>query len=234
MGNKENIRNKIWNRLKENDVARFPFPVEGRIPNFEGADRAADRIMSLDLFKESSRVKVNPDSPQRPIRTEVLKQEKTLLVPSPRLRSGFYQLQREELSGADPSDATTIKGMKKFGTSVTPRDIDSPDLIVCGSVAVHRDGGRIGKGEGYSDLEYAILRETGHDDIPVVTTVHSLQVVEHFETDPHDVPLDVIATPDEVINTNTELSGPDGIRWEQISREQLEEMPILKTLRKRE
>ena len=32
------------------------------------------------------------------------------------------------------------------------------DAIVCGSVAVTRDGRRCGKGEGYSDLEFAILR----------------------------------------------------------------------------
>src|SRR6266446_9648312 len=35
------------------------------------------------------------------------------------------------------------------------------DAIVCGSVAVTRDGRRCGKGEGYSDLEFAILRELG-------------------------------------------------------------------------
>jgi hypothetical protein len=38
----------------------------------------------------------------------------------------------------------------------------SLDAIICGSVAVTRDGRRCGKGEGYSDLEFAILRELGH------------------------------------------------------------------------
>jgi 5-formyltetrahydrofolate cyclo-ligase len=32
------------------------------------------------------------------------------------------------------------------------------DAIVCGSVAVTHDGRHCGKGEGYSDLEFAILR----------------------------------------------------------------------------
>jgi hypothetical protein len=52
------------------------------------------------------------------------------------------------------------------------------DAIVCGSVAVTRDGRRCGKGEGYSDLEFAIRRELGHPAVPVATTVHDLQIYE--------------------------------------------------------
>lgn len=35
------------------------------------------------------------------------------------------------------------------------------DLIVCGTVAVNRRGVRVGKGGGYSDLEFALLVEAG-------------------------------------------------------------------------
>ena len=35
------------------------------------------------------------------------------------------------------------------------------DMLVLGSVAVSESGLRIGKGEGYADLEYAILRAKG-------------------------------------------------------------------------
>jgi len=48
-------------------------------------------------------------------------------------------------------------------------DMPGLDAIVCGSVAVTRDGRRCGKGEGYSDLEFAILRELGHPPVPVAT-----------------------------------------------------------------
>ena len=73
------------------------------------------------------------------------------------------------------------------------------DAIVCGSVAVTRDGRRCGKGEGYSDLEFAILRELGHPPVPVATTVHDLQVVTSVPRDPTDQPLSVIATPTHAI-----------------------------------
>ena len=69
------------------------------------------------------------------------------------------------------------------------------DAIVCDSVAVTRDGRRCGKGEGCSDLEFAILRELGHPPVPVATTVHDLQVVASVPQDPTDQPLSVIATP---------------------------------------
>jgi len=49
------------------------------------------------------------------------------------------------------------------------------DAIVCGSVAVRRDGRRCGKGEGYSDLEFAILRELGQPPVPVATSRRALR-----------------------------------------------------------
>jgi hypothetical protein len=45
-------------------------------------------------------------------------------------------------------------------------------------------GRRCGKGEGYSDLEFAILRELGHPPVPVATTVHDLQVVDSCPATP--------------------------------------------------
>ncbi|MFP4599984.1 MAG: 5-formyltetrahydrofolate cyclo-ligase [Persicimonas sp.] len=60
-------------------------------------------------------------------------------------------------------------------------------------VLTAEDGRRAGKGEGYSDLEFGILEELGHQRVPVVTTVHELQVVDGFPFDAHDIGLSVIA-----------------------------------------
>lgn len=83
-------------------------------------------------------------------------------------------------------------------------------MVVAGSVAVSRQGHRCGKGEGYSDLEYALLRELGHPPVPVVTTVHPLQIVESLPEDPHDLPLHFIVTPEEVIRVDLLPRGPKG------------------------
>src|SRR6516225_6198100 len=98
------------------------------------------------------------------------------------------------------------------------------DAIVCGSVAVTRDGRRCGKGEGYSDLEFAILRELGHPPAPAATTVHDLQIVDSVPRDPTDQPLSVIATPTEAIRIKRPAAAPTGIDWTRLSAADLKEM----------
>jgi 5-formyltetrahydrofolate cyclo-ligase len=91
------------------------------------------------------------------------------------------------------------------------------DAIVCGFVAVTRDGRRYGKGEGYSDLEFAILRELGHSPVPLATTVHDLQIVDSVPRDPTDQPLSVIATPTHTIRIKRPSAAPTGIDWTRLS-----------------
>jgi len=104
---------------------------------------------------------------------------------------------------------------------------------VCGSVAVTRRGRRAGKGEGYSDLEYAILRELGHPPLPVLTSVHPLQVLEEIPRDRQDLPLSWIATPEETIRVRRPPAPPRGIAWSKLPPEALEAMPVLRELRAR-
>jgi 5-formyltetrahydrofolate cyclo-ligase len=54
-------------------VARFPFPPHGRIPNFAGTELAAARLLEIEPWKSATAIKVNPDSPQRPLRAEALR-----------------------------------------------------------------------------------------------------------------------------------------------------------------
>ncbi len=63
---KQAIREQIWARLMAEHVAAFPFPIVGRIPNFQGAEQAAARLADLPEFRGAQVIKVNPDSPQRP------------------------------------------------------------------------------------------------------------------------------------------------------------------------
>jgi len=75
------------------------------------------------------------------------------------------------------------------------------ELFVAGSVAVSLDGGRLGKGSGYSDKEYAILKDSGRlsASVLVVTTVHDAQIVEEIPQEAWDVRVDVIVTPTKTI-----------------------------------
>ncbi len=232
---KDQIRNKIWSLLEDQDVARFPRPVKGRIPNFVGADRAADRLFQTDQFGGAEVIKCNPDSPQLPVRRRALELGKVLMMPSPRLKSGFLVLNPGSIPARLYEKAAAIRGSFKYGEKLGIKDLPNVDAIVCGSVAVTREGRRLGKGGGYSEIEYGILREMElvEEGVPILTTVHELQVISSIPTEEHDFTVDIVATPTELIESTGPVSRPRGIIWELISQDQLDEMPILAELKKR-
>jgi len=97
-------------------------------------------------------------------------------------------------------------------------------------VAVNRSGARIGKGAGYSDLEVALLIEAGlvTDRTVIVAPVHQLQVVdEKIPETEHDFSVDLIITPDEVIECPGQRR-PDGLVWNDLTAEKIEAIPVLK------
>lgn len=227
---KDRIRRHVWKLLTEHGVAKFPLPIEGRIPNFVGAEAAARFLINSELFRKAEVVFCNPDSPQRPVREAVLHHGKLLIMASPRLRTGFLMLNPKEIPRRFYRQASTIRGAFRWGKQVEfPPKID---LKVTGSVAVTLNGARLGKGGGYSDLEYAILREIGavSEDTPIVTTVHELQIVEKIPMTKHDVPVDYIFTPKRAIETNTHYPKPQGIYLDDLPREKVENIPLLRKI----
>jgi 5-formyltetrahydrofolate cyclo-ligase len=220
--------------LEQRKIARFPRPVFHRIPNFVGAEEAAMRVVSLKEFEESTTVKVNPDAPQRRVRLETLSHRKLLLMPAPRLRSGFILLDGSSLN-AQLELASTIRGAFMLGKAVPLGRLPKIDLVVVGSVAVAKDGARIGKGDGYSEMEYAILRELGlvSESTPIITTVHELQIVESVPLEDHDIAVDYIVTPRRVLATNSTKPRPSGILWDRVTPEMVSRMPVLGELREK-
>ncbi|KAI8531907.1 hypothetical protein RHMOL_Rhmol11G0172800 [Rhododendron molle] len=154
------IRKRVWDTMEANNVARFPRPVHHRIPNFVGASAAAN--------------KVNPDSPQKQVRLLTLEGGKTLLTPQPRLRTGFFSIvESHMLTPSTLNEACTSVGVAKYGRPIGLDEKIKVDLIVIGSVAVDPNtGARLGKGEGFAELEYGMLRYMGaiDDSTPVVTS----------------------------------------------------------------
>jgi 5-formyltetrahydrofolate cyclo-ligase len=224
----------VWTLLTERRVGRFPMPLHDRIPNFAGAEAAARRLTELPEWRAARRIKCNPDAPQRAVRLAALREGKTVVMAVPRLRAErcFLRLDPDDLQGKLAA-AATIKGASTLGTPVSPAQIGRIDLIVAGSVAVTTKGARLGKGGGYSDLEFALARASGlvGEETPVVTTVHELQVVDDpIPMTAHDVPLDFVITPERVIRTGRRFAKPAGIIWDELSETQLADMPALARL----
>ncbi|NP_001152851.1 methenyltetrahydrofolate synthase domain-containing protein isoform 4 [Homo sapiens] len=237
---KQDIREQIWGYMESQNLADFPRPVHHRIPNFKGASHAAEQLPRLQAFKTARTIKVNPDAPQKSARFFVLESKKTLLVPTPRLRTGLF-------NKITPPPGATKDILRKCATSQGVRNYSVPigldsrvlvDLVVVGSVAVSEKGWRIGKGEGYADLEYAMMVSMGavSKETPVVTIVHDCQVVDIPEelVEEHDITVDYILTPTRVIATGCKRPKPMGITWFKISLEMMEKIPILRSLRARE
>jgi 5-formyltetrahydrofolate cyclo-ligase len=145
-------------------------------------------------------------------------------VPKLREKKPFVRLGRD----------ATIKGAMRDGTPVAVEELERIDLVVCGTVAVNYEGVRVGKGGGYSDLEFALLVEAGLVDerTIIATTVHPLQVLgEPLPETEHDFRVDVVVTPEDVIETPARRR-PPGILWDQLSEKKIGEIPVLARLRR--
>lgn len=198
--NKEQIRNRIWSLMESSGIAAFPQPVFGRIPNFKGALQASQKLRETEMWKKSNVVFSNPDYAQKYCREFALKDEKILLMATPRLREGYLILKPEDVKGREEF-ASTIKGAFKYGKKA--EKLPKADLVITGSVAVDIKGNRIGKGGGYGDREISRLRQERciDENTPIVTTVHDMQIIEDFSelVEEHDVKITHIVTPTRIL-----------------------------------
>ncbi|XP_038954268.1 methenyltetrahydrofolate synthase domain-containing protein isoform X5 [Rattus norvegicus] len=135
---KQSIRERIWDYMESHNIADFPRPVHHRIPNFKGSYLAGQSIRDLEVFAGTQEVKVDPDKPLEGVRLLALQSRKTLLVPTPRLRTGLF-------NKIIPPPGATKDILRKCATSQGVRNFSVPvgldsnvlvDLVVVGSVAV--------------------------------------------------------------------------------------------------
>jgi 5-formyltetrahydrofolate cyclo-ligase len=230
---KAGLRQEVWSAMRAAKVARFP-GAAGRIPNFTGAEAAAELLRGTPEWQAAATVKANPDSAQWPVRQRALEDGKTVYMAVPRLAGPepFFALDPGDLR-EPPRAASSIKGASRSARRVELAGLSPVDLVVMGSVAAGLDGARLGKGGGFADLEFALATAAGliGPDTVTVTTVHELQLrpAAAIPLTGHDVLVDLIVTPERVIDCR-ELHGPRppaGIRWEDLTDEKIAAIPLL-------
>ncbi len=233
------LRQEVWSALRAAGVARFP-GAEGRIPNFTGAEAAAERLRALPAWETAATLKANPDSAQLPVRQRALEDGKTVYMAVPRLAGTepFFALDPDHLS-EPPRKAASISGASRSARRVTLAELSPVDLVVMGCVAAGEDGARLGKGGGFADLEFALATAAGliGPGTVSVTTVHEFQVraAGAIPVTGHDVPVDLIITPERVIDCRPGR-GPRptaGICWEDLTEEKIAAIPLLSAQRAR-
>jgi 5-formyltetrahydrofolate cyclo-ligase len=233
LADKAALRDEVWSSLQAAKVARFPGAFN-RIPNFTGAEAAAELLRSTAAWRDARTVKANPDSPQWPVRQRALEDGKTLYMAVPRLAEAkpFFLLDPANLADP-PRQAASIKGASRSACTVDLDELEPVDLVVTGCVAAGEDGRRLGKGGGFSDQEHAHPRATGQigPSTVVATTVHELQVqaAGRIPVTGHDMLVDLVVTPERVIATGARRAEAS-IRWDELTDEKIASIPVLQRL----
>lgn len=231
------LRDEVWRAMSVKGIARFPAPTN-RIPNFVGAEAAANRLADETEWQRAQTIKSNPDSPQLPVRVRALRDGKLLYMAVPRLAAvdPFFVLDPEHLADP-PHRAASIKAAGRSARTVGLDAMEPVDLVVTGCVAVGEDGARLGKGGGFSDLEFALAAAAGlvGTRTVVATTVHDVQVrpAGEIPTTEHDIRVDLVVTPNEVVRTARARRRVPTLDWNELSGEKIAAIPLLMQLRRR-
>jgi len=225
---KQAIRTEMWDLLeRERAVERG---VHGYIPDFAGAGTAADRLAQLPAWQAARVIKAVPDRAQQPVRERALRDGKLLYMAVPMLADDlpFCVLDPASLT-VPPVEAASRQTAARIAPKIALEQMRPIGMVVCGSVAVNRQGARLGKGAGYSDIEVGLLQEAGRTgpDTVTATTVHPLQVVgEALPETEHDFSVDLIIIPDEVIECGPPRR-PSGLYWEHLTEDKIAAIPVL-------
>ncbi len=197
---RERLRQRIWHALKEAGVLTFPLEVFGRIPNFIGAERAAEILSQQPEFEQARCIFVSPDHVLRRVRELVLERGKLLAVSLPRrlVRKGkpsFLQIAERKAVKA----AAEVDNFLCYGQPLTT----PVDLAVLASVVVDRQGHRLTNYRRLGDRQWQRLEETGlvGEGTKVATLVHPLQFANDLAkwVTEEDKQVSLIVTPEEVI-----------------------------------
>jgi len=219
----------------------YPHPVHGRIPNFRNNPDCSTNLAQLEEFQRARVIEICPSLAQEHLRLFSLAEGKVLLTPAPSIDNAlFYKLDPKFLHVHDLSRAATKSGTAALGTIVNLTAVGNihVDIVVVASVVVNPiTGARLGKGKGYGDIEYAMMRQLGacDDTTLVVTTVHESQLLDDLPASvmtEHDLPVNVVITPQRIIYTQNKFLCPKAINWNDIDNETMLNLPVLKEFKR--
>jgi 5-formyltetrahydrofolate cyclo-ligase len=232
------LRRVVWQRLAQvaKPDSRFDLDFANFIPDFDGSRDCLRRIRAMPEYRRARTLFVTPDNNLEGFRAAALSDGKELIVSTYGIRRGFIALHPRRIPHDSFALAATLDGQERLGAALTLTELRthrSVDLVVSGSAAVTTDGVHFGKGHGYLDIEWGLLRELNlaQPGTPVVVAVHECQVVdERVPHAPFDCTVDVIVTPTRMLRCRPPLPKPRGIFWERINAATLAQVPYLAEL----
>lgn len=226
------IRKKVWECFHNHCLVTFPKP-HGRIPNYVGMEDTTMNLLQLPAFTAAKSIAVFTDKALTSARELVIDSSKDLYVPFPR----FQRCLMKKIVVNESDDVKTLVsrwGIHR-GENVGIYDGVTVDMLIVGSVGVSKEGYRVGRGQGFEDLEFAVFKEYKviNEDTIIVTIVHDLQVLDSLPRDlfkKYDMPVDVIITPTRTIVVENKLPRPAGVFWDELTIGQVKSRKLLQIL----
>lgn len=241
-GIRDETRERVWSDLREvaRPDSRFGWDFSSFIADYEGSDQGATRLLTRGENQGYEHWFVTPDNNLDPLRERLVERGVPFVMPTYGIRRGFLRLEPDDVPEGQAAFAGTLDGMNRFASRIEletmERTLAPLDCMITGASFVTEDGLRMGKGHGFFDLEWAMMREVGLADetTDVVAVVHDAQVLDDITGQSlaadHDTIVDAIVTPTQTISIDEAPSKPAGIRWPLLDRDRVEGMPPLQTL----
>lgn len=241
------VRERVWNDLREvaRPDSRFAWDFAEFIADYDGSDDGAERLLTYADDQEHTTWLVTPDNNLNPLRERLIERGTPFLMPTYGIRRGFLRLDPANVPDGRAAFAATLDGMTRFAERVPLTDLEDAhpplDCMVTGASFVTHDGLRMGKGHGFFDLEWAMLRRVGltTPSTDVLAAVHDVQVISEAEdldaiVEDHDTIVDAIVTPTQTITVTDAPPKPKGIHWSLLDADEIEAIPPLQVLWKRD
>ena len=240
MTNRNESRQNVWNELRAvaRPDSRFHFDFSEFITDFEGSDKATERLTVMDIYRNARVVFITPDNCLELLRAQTIRDKKILLMTSYGIRRGFIELLPEDVPPGLEEWAILLDVIERLGRPISLAEIQQRypqiELLVTGGSAVTYQGARFGKGHGFFDIEWATLYSMGVVDVstPIVDLVHDCQLVdEKLEISDFDTICDYIVTPTRVLYVSSPQKPTGGIYWDRLAPGMMDNISTLKELK---
>ncbi len=161
----------------------------------EDTNKVVEKLLSLPQIKKAKSILLyyphKNEINTLPLINIFLKQGKTVLLP---------KVQNQDIIPVIFKDFSQLKegyaGIKEpEGESLPPEEID---VVIVPGVAFDKKGHRLGYGKGYYDR---FLSKTNASKIGLA---YDFQIVDNLPAEEHDIPLDFIITPTQIIQIKEE------------------------------
>src|SRR5882757_1884433 len=154
MDHKASVRSEVFATLRTVAYpdSRFHFDFGEFIADFQGSERAVERLLQDPFYGSAKSIFITPDNCLEQLRYRSLLDGKVVLTTSYSIKRGFWLLRKQDIAPEKWLYASTLDGMERVGRSLSLQDIVSElprvDYLVTGTGAINEQGIRFGKGHG--------------------------------------------------------------------------------------